>query len=83
MTTIPPNPDDPRWSGPILTVGDLRRIIEGMDDYTNVVVDSIDGWYLNIGVVYAPPLDDDDDDLYSEWQCLTLLAGSEFNARQI
>jgi hypothetical protein len=80
----PPNPDEARWAGPILTVGDLRRIIDGMADDVNVVLDDHDGWYDNVSVIYAPPLNGFPDDyIGTEWQCLTLLPGSTFDARQI
>ena len=78
-----PNPDDARWTGPILTVGALRRMIDGMDDFTNVVI-TTDDWFDNVAQVYAPPLDGFPDDYTgSEWQCLTLFPGSTFDARQI
>jgi hypothetical protein len=80
-----PNSDRARWTGPILTVGELRRIIEGMADDTNVVIDDEpNGWYRNVHVIYAPPLDGfPDDPVGTEWQCLTMFPGSTFNARQI
>lgn len=78
-----PDPDVERWQGRILTVGALRRIIEGMDDSTNVVLATSD-WYDNVAIVHAPPLNGIPDDYTgSEWQCLTLFPGSSFDARQI
>lgn len=79
----PPDPDRARWTGPILTVGDLRRIIDGMDDYTNVVI-ATDDWFDNVALVHAPPLDGFPDDYVgTEWECLTLFPGASFDARQI
>lgn len=90
-----PNPDEPRWSsraphagsmyGPVwrpLTVGALRRIIEGMDDEIHVVLSSED-WFDNVDCVYAPPPEGIPDDYVgTEWQCLTLFSGVSFDARQ-
>jgi hypothetical protein len=87
MTTTPtttrPDSDLPRWRGGFLTVGALRRIMDGMADDTIVVMDDGSGWYSNVGEVCAPPLDGYDPDDGGDWACLTLFTGASFDTRQI
>ena len=77
MTTKNPYTHDITWRGSILTVGQLRALIEHLDDHTNVVLTSR-GRYNNIRAVVAPQ-----DIERSDHQCLTFWDGEPFDARQI
>lgn len=59
---------------PTLTVGDLKKILNGYSDDRQVVL-AKDGWYQNIGALEFP-------DDYQTWT-LTLHLGSDFDAFQI
>lgn len=75
---VPPLPDDIRWTGPILTVADLRRMTANMPGSTQVVLPA-GGWYVNVGEVRGPI----DEQFDTEYQCLTLFPGSAFDSRQV
>lgn len=57
----------------ILTVGQLRGLLEGVDDDRHVVV-ATEGWYRNVECVGLP----DDDSL----TCLTFFMGADLDACQ-
>lgn len=59
---------------PTLTVGDLKKILNGYSDDRQIVL-AKDGWYQNIGALEFP----DDYQTYT----LTLHLGSEFDAFQL
>ena len=75
-TPAPITPSRDRFGRSILTVGQLRDVLEELDDDTHVVI-ATGEWYTNIGEIAAGQPDDD-----SEWSCLTLFPGTEFDARQ-
>ena len=58
----------------ILTVKQLRELLEGRDENEHVVI-ADDGWYTNITAVALP-----DDE---EFSCVTLFPGVEFDSRQL
>jgi hypothetical protein len=61
----------------ILTVGALREMLEGVDPAVHVVMDG-EGWYHHVDVVIVPaPVEPED------FQCVTLVPGEPFDARQI
>jgi hypothetical protein len=72
---------DPDWAGSILTVGDMRRLIEGLDDSENIVIATRD-WFVNVGEVLLPD-DWEDPEVSGTWTCLTLFPGTDFDCRQI
>lgn len=62
---------------PYLTVGQLRTITDGLDPSTHVVVeDQLAAWYTNVEKVGVPNEDGD------PYQCLTMLLGDVYDARQ-
>lgn len=65
-----------RWGRQILTVGTLRRLLEGLDDDTHVVVASED-WYDNVATVAVPG-----DPEFAEWSAVTLMPGEPLDTRQ-
>ena len=82
-TSIFPHGDHekPDWAGSILTVGDMRRLIEGLDDGENIVIATRD-WFVNVGEVVRPD-DWEDPEVSGTWTCLTLFPGTDFDSRQI
>jgi hypothetical protein len=64
---------DARDNG-ILTVGELRRWLSGLDDLTQVLVGSPDGGYLNIDDAILPDGED--------YQALTLFTADTYDSRQ-
>lgn len=85
MSWKPPDPDVERWHGPILHVGELRRLLEGLPDHIQVVLgEQPEDWYYNVSFVHSPrPTEVDFDEVQTAWQCLTLWPGSFFDSRQI
>lgn len=67
---------DSTWDGTVLTVGALKAVIEHMDDEAHVVLATAD-WYVNVSCVIAPHVPEK-----SEYQCLTIFPGADFDARQ-
>jgi hypothetical protein len=61
-------------SGGILTVGQLIRVLEGLDANTQIVIGDLDGWYYNIEGFHTPS-----EDGYS---ALTFNQGEPVNSRQ-
>ena len=61
-------------SGGILTVGQLIRVLEGLDSNTQIVIGDLDGWYYNIDGFHTPS-----EDGYS---ALTFNQGNPVNSRQ-
>jgi hypothetical protein len=61
-------------SGGILTVGQLIRVLEGLDANTQIVIGDLDGWYYNIDGFHIPS-----EDGYS---ALTFNQGNPVNSRQ-
>lgn len=59
---------------PTMTVGDMRSIIEGMDDNIQIVIGNKDGWYSNI-----PNYEYPDGENYS---ALTLNVGNDCSTYQ-
>jgi hypothetical protein len=57
-----------------MTVGELRRLLIGQDDLTQVVVGSGDGDYLNIEGAILPDGED--------WHALTLFSVNTYDSRQ-
>jgi len=58
----------------IMTVGELRRLLRGLDDLTQVVIGSADGDYLNIEGAILPDGED--------WHAVTLFASDTYDSRQ-
>ena len=67
---------DTAWDGNVLTVGALRSLLEDLDEEQHVVLATPD-WYVNVSCVIAPH-----DPAESEYQCLTIFPGADFDARQ-
>lgn len=57
-----------------MTVGELRRLLAGLDELTQVVVGSGDGDYLNIEGAILPDGED--------WHAVTLFAVDTYDPRQ-
>lgn len=78
--------DEPEsWSGPILTLAELRRRTAHLPGDTHVVIAKqglesveLDDWYLNTSALQVPDGTED-----SQWQCVTLFPGSEFDSWQL
>jgi hypothetical protein len=62
---------------PILTVGALRKMLEGVSDLTQVVVATPD-WYDNVQEVIVPG----DDPETAEFSAVTFFLGDEIDPRQ-
>ncbi len=64
---------------PVLTVGQLRQMLKGMNDKTHVVIADGDGWYLNIEATAKPVKGDD-----SSYCCVTFFASpsNRYDSRQ-
>lgn len=58
----------------IMTVGEMRRLLVGMDERTQIVVGSADGEYLNIEGAILPDGED--------WHAVTLFTVDSFDSRQ-
>ena len=58
----------------IMTVGELRRLLIGLDELTQVVVGSGDGDYLNIEGAILPDGED--------WHAVTLFTVDTYDSRQ-
>lgn len=58
-----------------MTVGELRKLLEGQPDHLHVVV-ATDGWYNNVDEVVRPSDDDD-------YSCFTLFQGDAWDARSL
>ena len=58
----------------IMTVGELRRLLAGLDELTQVVVGSGDGDYLNIEGAILPDGED--------WHAVTLFTVDSYDSRQ-
>lgn len=67
--------ESPDTENGILTVGELRRRLAGIDDDQHIIVDDADGWYNNIRSVLLP---DDNNGI----SCVTLVPGDPFDGRQ-
>ncbi len=61
-------------SGGILTVGQLIRVLEGLDPNTQIVIGDLDGWYYNIDGFHTPSEDG--------YTALTFSQGDPVNSRQ-
>jgi hypothetical protein len=57
-----------------MTVGELRRLLVGLDELTQVVVGSADGEYLNIEGAVLPDGED--------WYAVTLFTVDTYDSRQ-
>ncbi len=58
----------------IMTVGELRRLLVGLDELTQVVVGTVDGGYLNIEGAILPDGED--------WHAVTLFTVDTYDSRQ-
>jgi len=58
----------------IMTVGELRRLLRGLDELTQVIIGSADGDYLNIEGAILPDGED--------WHALTLFSVDTYDSRQ-
>lgn len=58
----------------IMTVGELRRLLAGLDELTQVVIGSGDGDYLNIEGAILPDGED--------WHAVTLFSVDTYDPRQ-
>lgn len=58
----------------IMTVGELRRLLRGLDELTQVVVGTVDGEYLNIEGAILPDGED--------WHAVTLFSVDTYDSRQ-
>ena len=58
----------------IMTVGELRRLLVGLDELTQVVIGSGDGDYLNIEGAILPDGED--------WHAVTLFTVDTYDPRQ-
>jgi hypothetical protein len=58
----------------IMTVGELRRMLVGLDELTQVVIGSVDGEYLNIEGAILPDGED--------WHAVTLFTANTYDSRQ-
>lgn len=76
------HPTCDKYGRKILTVGQLRELIAGLDDQTHVVIDNTsmrgttDGWFTNVATVGLP-----DDDMYV-YMAVTLYGGAECSSNQ-
>lgn len=61
-------------SGGILTVGQLMKALEGLDESTQIVIGDLDGWYYNIDGFHTPSEDG--------YTALTFSQGDPVNSRQ-
>ena len=61
-------------SGGILTVGQLIRVLEGLDANTQIVIGDLDGWYNNIDGFHTPSEDG--------YTALTFSQGKPVDSRQ-
>lgn len=61
----------------ILTVGALRRMLEGVDDDIHVVIDDGEYWWNNVNQVVIPA-----DDMGDEFSAVTLAQGDPVDSRQ-
>lgn len=61
-------------SGGILTVGQLIKALEGLDESTQIVIGDLDGWYYNIDGFHTPSEDG--------YTALTFSQGDPVNSRQ-
>ena len=71
-----------RWEREVLTVGALRKLLEGIDDSRHVVLDDGAGWYVNVEAVAVPERADKIDAVESDWMCVTFFPGTIFDSRQ-
>jgi hypothetical protein len=62
----------------ILYVGDLRRMLEGVDDRTQIVLDADDGDFDNVTEVIIPSATYE----LSEYAAVTLMRGEPIDSRQ-
>jgi len=67
-----------RYGRAVLTVGELRAALDGVDDDLHVVLDDGDGWYDNVEHVIVPGTDSG----LAEHTCVTLMRGDNYDARQ-
>lgn len=58
----------------ILTVGQLIKALEGLDESTQIVIGDLDGWYYNIDGFHTPSEDG--------YTALTFSQGDPVNSRQ-
>lgn len=58
----------------ILTVGQLIKALEGLDESTQIVIGDLDGWYNNIDGFHTPSEDG--------YTALTFSQGDPVNSRQ-
>lgn len=61
-------------SGGILTVGQLIKALEGLDESTQIVIGDLDGWYYNIDGFHTPSEDG--------YTALTFSQGDPVDSRQ-
>lgn len=64
----------------ILTVGFLRELLNGRSDQEQVVIATGD-WYTNVQAISVPHWVGDDNE--SDWSCVTLHLGNDFDSRQL
>lgn len=72
------------YERPILMVGQLREMLDGLPDETHVVMADPkpeDGWYTNIEATALPRYDEAGDH-DSDYACVTFFAGDPFDGRQ-
>lgn len=65
----------------ILTVGQLRAMLAGLDDGDHVVL-ATDDWFVNVEHV-GRPVRDAGGESVTGFECLTLFPGSPFDTRQL
>lgn len=76
------HPTCDKYNRQLLTVGQLREFIAGLDDDVQVVIDNnsmrgtTDGWFTNVAYVGLP---DDDMEVY---MAVTLYGGAECSPNQ-
>lgn len=66
--------DFTKTSGGILTVGQLMKALEGLEESTQIVIGDLDGWYNNIDGFHTPSEDG--------YTALTFSQGDPVNSRQ-
>lgn len=66
--------DFTKTSGGILTVGQLMKALEGLEESTQIVIGDLDGWYNNIDGFHTPSEDG--------YTALTFSQGDPVDSRQ-
>ena len=69
-----------RYGRQILTVGNLRQMIEHLSDDDHVAI-ATEEWFVNVAAVGRPVRDEDGYSM-NEFECLTLFPGSDLDERQ-